>query len=104
MNLGSSLKTPTQCLVNGKRVSLGVRTVKLSLPGMTPLRIGSEHPPAGRAASVLASAPVAPPVQVTPPVPVPMPVPGVPVAAPDVSVVVMPLRVPPVFPVVDELP
>src|SRR5258705_10496190 len=41
------LKTPTQCLVNKKCMSLDVSTVKLSLPGMTPLRRGCEQPPEG---------------------------------------------------------
>jgi hypothetical protein len=64
---------PTQCLVKGKRMSLGVSTVKLSLPGITPLRIGCEHPPDGRGASAPASAidPPLPPPPVDPPAPPP---------------------------------
>src|SRR5450432_1815831 len=44
---------PTQCLVNGKCMSAGVVTVKDSLPGSGPVRMGiSEQPPEGRDASV----------------------------------------------------
>src|SRR6185295_14206392 len=85
MKRGSLLKMPTQCLVKGKCVSAGVRLVKLSLPGMTPLRIGCEQPRAIGGASepppasaigppppppVPPAPPRAPPAPVLPPAPV----------------------------------